>query len=137
MKKKKFEPPTKQEMVDFGKLRNLLVDAEWLWNYWNDGDWIKANGEPIRSWKQTMWTHHKFNVEQDRNHPCARSNCKKPGVYPKGKDRDGHTYYYCHWHKPAPEPLPREIQKMAEPIGKIPPEKKSEPIYKQRKALGL
>ncbi len=130
----------KQEMIDFAKLRNLLVDADWLWDYWNDGDWIKANGKPVRSWKQSMWTHHKFNVEQDRNHQCAHSNCKKAGVYPKGKDRDGHTYYYCHDHKPAPPQAPQEITDMAKGLLKTPDCKVvniNDARNKNRKALGL
>ena len=34
-------------------------------------------------------------------------------------------------------PLPQEIQEMAAGLLKAPPEKKPEPVYKQRKALGL
>lgn len=132
--KKKFEPPTEQEMIDFAKLRNLNVDASYLWNMWNDGDWIKANGEPIRNWKQTMWVHHRCNEERGIISSCCKCN-RKPAPYIKGQDRDGHPYHYCHNHKPAPPPLPEEIREMVEPIGKIPPEKKPEPVYKLRKKL--
>ena len=136
MRTKKLKPPTKQEMIDYAKQRNLNVDADWLWDYWSEGDWIKANGEPIRNWKQTMLTHHKCNEEKTVKYYCHA--CKKsPAPYIKGADRDGRPYRYCHNHRPKPPPMPKQIQEMVSGIGEIPPETKPEPVYKLRKKLGL
>jgi hypothetical protein len=131
---KQFDPPTKQEMIDYAKLKNLNINAADVWNMWDAGDWIKANGEPIRSWKQTMWTHHMCNEEKGKAPACQV--CKKrPAPYIKGQDSDGNPYHYCHNHKPPEPPSPPQVQEMARGIGVIPLEPKPEPIYKQRKRL--
>jgi len=98
-------------MVDYAVEKGLLVDAEWLWNYYEAGEWHDKFGEPVRSWKQKMWTSHRKTLEHGGCHKCQK--CDKPGVYIEGKDRDGHPYYYCHDHKPKPKPMPKEVAKMA------------------------
>lgn len=111
---KRIEPPTKQQMIDYAKQRNLNVDADWLWDYWNEGSWIKANGQPILNWKQTMLTHHRCNEEKPVKYYCCK--CKKsPAPYTSGSDRDGHPYHYCHLHKP-PSKIAPEIKEMAKPL---------------------
>lgn len=133
---KKFKPPTKQEMIDYARKRNLDVNADKLWDIWSEGEWIKSNGKPIHNWKQTMLVHDMINSKHDKVFVCCKCS-KKPAPYVEGRDRDGHTYHYCHWHKPKPPPLTKAMQEMTEPISKIPPEKKPEPVYKLRKRMGL
>lgn len=130
----KFKPPTKQEMVDYAKMKNLNVDADWLWNMWDAGDWIKANGEAIQSWKQTMWTHHRCNEERGMAPACQICR-KRPAPYIKGQNSDGNAYHYCHTHKPLQPPAPPQIAELAQGIGKIPPEDKPEPAWKQYQRL--
>lgn len=135
---KKFKPPTKQEMIDYAKSRNLNVDADWLWEYWKEGDWHKANGDPIRNWKQTMLVHHKCNEGKRIKYYCRE--CKKsPAPYVDGADRDGHPCHYCHTHKPQ-RPMPQQIQEMAKGLLKgvsNPNIDLNEARNRNRKALGI
>jgi len=131
---KRLEPPTKQEMVDYAKLRNLNIDAAWVWDMWDAGDWIKANGEPIRNWKQTMLVHHRCNEERGKA-PGCRVCGKRPAPYIKGQDSDGNPYHYCHIHKPSEPRPPEAVQEMAAGLLKTPAEKKPEPVWQTRKRL--
>ena len=140
MAKKKFNPPTKQEMIDFARLRNLNVDADTMYQRWEDGEWCNIKGRAVLPhWKLHLWTHHQINEAKDisyRCHVCTKS----PAPYIEGRDRDGHPYHFCHDHKPRPKPVPEQIQKMTEGIGDIPKDKTlnfHDERNKQRKALGL
>ena len=126
-----FEPPTLEEVEDYVRAKNLNVDPGWWWNYFDAGDWIKSNGKPVTSWKQTLWTHSKMNDERTGKRPCHTQDCKGDGVYPDGHDRDGHPYYRCIDHKPAAKPATIDV-KMQEitPVVKL-------KVWKERKRLGL
>ncbi|KKK87182.1 hypothetical protein LCGC14_2755800 [marine sediment metagenome] len=134
---KKFKPPTLEEIEAYAKEKSLLVDATFFFNYFEASDppWHDSNGKAVRSWKQKMWTWHRMYQERGEYHTCSQSWCKKRGVYIKGADRDGHPYYWCLDHKPKPPPLPKAVEDMVRGIGDIPPEKKTEPVWKQRKRL--
>lgn len=101
-----FQPPTIEEVEAYVKEKNLAVDPQWFWDFFEAGDWIDTRGTPVRSWKQKLWTHHRMNLARGGSHKCSAQYCKKPGIYIAGKDRDGHPYYYCIDHKPKPKPLP-------------------------------
>jgi len=133
---KRIEPPTKEEMIEFAKLRNLNVDAEYLWGHWTDGDWYNIKGKPVLPrWKQHMWTHHRINESKDKSYTCHI--CKKsPAPYIKGRDSEGHPYHFCHLHKPQPPPPPKIVKDMAKDIGKIPEEKTTSANEQTRKILG-
>lgn len=137
---KKLEPPTKQEMIDYAKEKNLLVDADYLWEHWNSGEWINIRGRAVLPrWKQHMWTHHRIALTKDVAHKCHRCR-RKPGVYPDGRDRDGHVYYACHDCRPIPKPMPEQVRKMAKGTLKTPDYKViniNDARNKNRKTLGL
>ena len=101
---KKFEPPTLEMVEDYVRAKNLNVDPNWWWNYFEAGDWHNKYGKPVLSWKQTLWTHHRCNMERVGHKPCKVRGCKGHGVYVDGKDHDGHPYYKCINHKPTAEP---------------------------------
>ena len=131
---KKLEPPTKEQMIDYARQRNLNVDADWLWEYWNEGEWVKANGQPVRNWKQTMLTHHKFNEEKPIKYSCKICR-KSPAPYISGSDRDGHPYHFCHLHKPKPKINPK-IKELAQNLLHSPLEEKTSSNEQVRKLLG-
>ncbi len=133
----KFEPPTLEEIEDYVREKSLLVDPDFFMSFFEAGNWHDSRGNAVRSWKQKLWTWHRANVRHGQHRECSYGHCKGLGVYPAGEDRDGYVYYRCINHKPAPRPLPKQIQEMVEPIGKIPPEKKPERVWVQRKKLGL
>ncbi len=134
---KKFKPPTLPECEAYVREKGLLVDPEFFFNYYEAMEWHDKADEAVKRWKGKMWTWHRANVQHGQHRRCSYGSCKALGVYPAGEDRDGHVYYRCINHKPAPKPLPKQIQEMVKPIGNIPPEKKPEQVWVQRKKLGL
>jgi len=139
---KKFEPPTLKMVEDYVREENLNVDPHWFWNFFNAGGWVNSKGKPVRSWKQTLWTHHRFNMERAGHRPCKVRGCKGYGVYIDGKDRDGHPYYYCINHKPPARPVAKEIRHLTEvalskDAGRSATIDLNDARNKQRKALGL
>lgn len=132
---KKFEPPTLQECIVYARDNELLVNAYEFHRFFVANEWHDSNNKPVNRWKGKMLTWHSFEVKRDCPRECAVHKCKKPGVYDKGKNSDGHTYFYCHTHRPSPPPAPKIVQKMASGLCEVPPEPKPEPVYKQRKRL--
>lgn len=130
--------PTLSQVTDYVQEKGLAVDPEWFWNFFEAGDWIDTRGNPVKSWKQKLWTHHRMQLERGGMPECSRSGCKKPGVYIIGKDRDGHPYKYCIDHKPKPKNnLPKEMT--ANVLKMVPPadtRSTSDKVLEQRKKLG-
>lgn len=69
--KKKFVPPTVQEIVDFCNQRRNGVDAQKVHDYYSSADWHDSKGEPIRNWKQ------KIIAVWERNNP-KQTVCNDP-----------------------------------------------------------
>ena len=65
-KYKVFKKPTVQEVIEFCKTINSTVDAEYFWNYYDQTDWIKANGQKIINWKSTIRTWERKNIKQSQ-----------------------------------------------------------------------
>ena len=54
-KKTKFAPPTKEDVIEFFKLKGYTEQsAKQAFDYYNEADWKDSNGKQIRSWKQKM-----------------------------------------------------------------------------------
>jgi hypothetical protein len=110
--------PTLQEVEAYCREKDLHVNpktfidhyeaAEPPWTYYDR----KGKQKPVRNWKQkilNVWED--IALSNDKAYPCSHGSwgsCKKPGVYPAGKDRDGHQLWRCIDHKPKPKPLPAE-----------------------------
>ena len=55
IKKKKFEPPTLEEVTQWFIEQGSTAEAgAKAWQYYTDGDWIDAKGQPVRNWRQKM-----------------------------------------------------------------------------------
>ena len=56
-RKKKFTPPTLEEVQAYCKQRNNSVDPKDFFDYYNESGWIDKKGDPVRNWKQKviMW----------------------------------------------------------------------------------
>lgn len=53
--KKEFEPPTLQEVQQwFTEQGSTAEQGAKAWNYYNDGNWIDAKGQPVKNWRQKM-----------------------------------------------------------------------------------
>ncbi len=114
MAKRGFIPPLLAEIEDYVRVKNLAVDPKFFLEFFTEGEpqWVDSRGNPVRNWKQKILTWHRQKIEKDGAHRCRHSCCRKPGVYPAGRDRDGHPLFDCIDHKPIEQPvLPPSITK--------------------------
>ena len=58
--KKKFVPPTLDEVNAYVMEKGLHVVAKDFWDYFDAGNWVDSKGQPVRNWKQKMLTWEKF-----------------------------------------------------------------------------
>lgn len=49
-------PVSRSELFQYVREKNLDVDAEVFWNYYEENDWTKKNGLPVKDWKKTLAT---------------------------------------------------------------------------------
>jgi hypothetical protein len=54
--KKKFVPPTLEEVKAYVAEKNLDVDPQKFFDYYEAGDWHDGNGKAVKSWKQKCLT---------------------------------------------------------------------------------
>jgi len=114
---RKFKPPLLAEIEDYVRAKNLAVDPKFFYEFFTEGEpqWVDSLGHPVRNWKQKILTWHRHKLEKDGAHRCSHGcygSCHKPGVYPAGRDRDGHPLFLCIDHKPREQPiLPPSITK--------------------------
>lgn len=62
-KKKKFIPPTLEEIIEYCKSRNSSVDPYEFYEFFTSDEdklWTDSNGKPVVNWKQKLitWEHH-------------------------------------------------------------------------------
>ena len=59
--RKRFVPPTLDEVREYVRQRGSRVDPVQFFEYFSEGNWVDAKGQPVRNWKQTLLTWEKFN----------------------------------------------------------------------------
>jgi len=79
-KKKRFTPPSLEQVKEYCKERKSHIDPETFWNTYESSDWIKANGLPVKNWKATLVTWEKRNPApkpaQDARKMSADPHCE-------------------------------------------------------------
>lgn len=55
-KKKRFVPPTEEEVTQYVKENGLDIDAVHFYNHYASQNWKKANGQPVSDWKRCIVT---------------------------------------------------------------------------------
>lgn len=60
---KEYTPPTVEEIRKYVQENNLLVDADYFYEYYEDGGWRDKGGDPVRNWKLKCRTWHKREVK--------------------------------------------------------------------------
>jgi len=79
VKKKKFVPPTLDEVKAYVESRNSGVDPERFFAYYNAGEWRDMQGNPVRNWKQKLITWERKNDGERmarKSSPRSRANKK-------------------------------------------------------------
>lgn len=57
--------PTLEEIEDYISDKNLNVDAQKFYEYFDAGDWLDSKGKPVRNWKQKLITWSNSNGSND------------------------------------------------------------------------
>ena len=60
---KEYTPPTVEEIRKYVQENNLLVDADYFYEYYEDSGWRDKGGDPVRNWKLKCRTWHKREVK--------------------------------------------------------------------------
>lgn len=60
IKEKEFVPPTIDEIQKYVLEKKLLVDYQFFYNYFTEGNWIDSKGNKVKNWKQKIltWSKH-------------------------------------------------------------------------------
>lgn len=64
--KKKFIPPTLEEIKEYAKQKNMTLNPEEFYNYFTEGNWIDSKGNKVKNWKQKMLTWNNYKQKQDK-----------------------------------------------------------------------
>lgn len=59
--RKKFTPPTLEEIQAYIQEKNLNVDAQYFYEYFDTGNWIDSKGNKVKNWKQKCLTWSRMN----------------------------------------------------------------------------
>lgn len=73
--RKRFTPPTLEEVTAYCKERHNNVDPQKFFDYYSEGEWKDGKGNPVRSWKQKVLTWERDNGNpRPKNDPRAAQN---------------------------------------------------------------
>ena len=74
--KKKFVPPSYEEVKAYIDEKRLNVDAQKFYDYYEAGDWHDGNGKAVKSWKQKCltWDKHDTGGHSYKEQPKVGSN---------------------------------------------------------------
>lgn len=65
--KKRFTPPTKEEITEYARTRNRVDLVDQFYDYFTTGNWVDSKGNKVRNWKQKFITWEKYQVSANRN----------------------------------------------------------------------
>ena len=65
----KFLKPTVEEIGDYCREKNLSVNPQAFFDYFEAGDWKDAKGNKVKNWKQKILTWQKFESTGEKNKP--------------------------------------------------------------------
>ena len=74
-KRKKFIPPTLEDVSAYAKERGVQNLAQKFFDYYSAGNWVDGKGDPVRNWKQKFLTWE--SKEREKGTPSQPG--KKPG----------------------------------------------------------
>ena len=75
-KRKRFVPPTLDEVKAYCKERNNDVDAQKFFDYYKQGGWKDSKGNPVKNWKQKLitWENKQPKTEKTKSNTMHFSN---------------------------------------------------------------
>lgn len=68
-KRKRFTPPTIEEVTAYIKEKDLKIDPERFCDYYEANGWVQGKGKPIKDWKAAArnWSRNNFSKKSARN----------------------------------------------------------------------
>lgn len=72
-KRKKFVPPTLEEVQEYAKEKALVIDPKFFYEYFTEGDWHDKKGDPVKNWKTKMLTWNRTELDK---HPEKKQTTK-------------------------------------------------------------
>lgn len=74
-KRKRFTPPTVEEVRAYSQEKHLNLDPEHFCDYYEANGWIQGKGKPIKDWKAAArnWSRNSFNRQNTKNN-TTRAN---------------------------------------------------------------
>ena len=73
--RKRFVPPTLEEVQAYCKKRNNNVDAKQFFDFYDAAKWHDSKGEPVRSWKQKVITWEGRNKDTKKGGESKDASC--------------------------------------------------------------
>lgn len=80
-KRKRFVPPTQEEVQAYCDEKGYNIDVQFFFRYYTASNWKRRDGTPVKNWKQTVVTWAKKDSEkqpQRRNQITAAKEYKPP-----------------------------------------------------------
>lgn len=82
IKRKKFTPPTLEEVNLYIKEKQLKVDGQKFFEYFTEGGWKDSKGNQVKNWKQKLLTWNRY-VEKSGSNISNNSNKRNYEDYSK------------------------------------------------------
>lgn len=60
IKRKKFMPPTLDEIILYIQEKQLKVNGQKFYEYFTEGNWKDSKGNQVKNWKQKLLTWNKY-----------------------------------------------------------------------------
>lgn len=71
-KRKKFVPPSLDEVKQYVAEKNLAIDARRFFDFYTAGEWHDSGGKPVKNWKQKALTWDRREQKERRSQPPAQ-----------------------------------------------------------------
>lgn len=55
-----FSPPSLEEIEEYVRQKNLVVDAKQFYEYFEEGNWVDSKGQKVKNWRQKILTWNRF-----------------------------------------------------------------------------
>lgn len=72
---KEYTPPTVEEIRQYVQEKNLMVDADYFYEYYEDKHWTDKGGDPVKNWKLKCRTWHKREVKNGNDIGAGNRKC--------------------------------------------------------------
>ena len=71
-KRKKFVPPSLDEVKQYVAEKGLAIDARRFFDFYTEGEWHDGGGKPVKNWKQKALTWDRREQETRKSKPPAQ-----------------------------------------------------------------